>query len=312
MVERPSQAPTMMTRPRTLLQRMFARGIGLAVALLALLAPLTLLSARLSAQRATADSSASIIGVVTDSAQRPIAGVEVYLSAYGRSTRTDEAGRFILSDLFAAPTRVVARFPGWRPADTTVMVAAGARVAVRFALARLTQLEAVRVISHDDCPVRTLEGFDCRRRAGIGVFRNAAELAALDAEGDGFLFVGIPGIRKQLTRTGPVPESVTGWRCLSTIVDGRPSRSAPISSSLIAMEFYDSPEKIPAWYRMAASKPAQNVRISANHKTGAPARASSPSLNCALVVYWTDLATKFDPGLDHGPEVARTRRPPNR
>jgi hypothetical protein len=102
---------------------------------------------------------------------------------------------------------------------------------------------------------------------------------------------------------GLAPESVTGWHCLVTLIDGHlPGRGDMIlhfPDDYKAVEFYDHWEKVPAWYKSLAYQPATPRR------TGRPAQ---PARQCALIIYWTTFAPRFDPGLDPSGDVTRARQ----
>jgi len=135
-------------------------------------------------------------GVVVDSAGQPIESVEISATNVGRVTRTGSDGRFLIDTLVAGPNRLLARRLGWKAIDTTIILRPKYPSDLHFVMSRVTQqLAEVRIVSHDDCPIRTMEGFDCRRRAGIGAFRDSAELAALNPSCLSDMADGMEGVR---------------------------------------------------------------------------------------------------------------------
>jgi TonB-linked SusC/RagA family outer membrane protein len=93
----------------------------------------------------------TVNGEVTDStSQQPLVGVEVYVvgadGATLRGTRTDAAGRYVLSNVPVGAETIRARFVGYGPKERTLTIAAGASVTLDFALMpRSLQLDQVVV-----------------------------------------------------------------------------------------------------------------------------------------------------------------------
>jgi hypothetical protein len=218
------------------------------------------------------DTLSTIGGEVSDSVGRPLAGVELYVVTSGRSTRTDANGRYLLHNVIEGPTQVRARRVGLRPVDTAFVLQARANMTLNMVLdSRPLALDTVRVTaSQDDCPPRSFEGFSCRRKAGVGVFRDSAELAALHPQTIADMFEGVRGLRRE----GGGVVAVTHWRCLTVLINGHlplPSEvhgygSAAWIAGIAAEEFYEDGDTAPSWYRVFAS------------------RRATP---CSLIVYWT-------------------------
>jgi hypothetical protein len=223
------------------------------------------------------DTTSVIHGTIADSAGRALDSIEVYVLSGGRSARTDDRGRYTLTHLIEGPTRLRARRLGWAAVDTTVFLDAHSAIVVNFRMqSRAPALDTIRVTtSQDDCAPRKLEGFACRRKAGVGVFRDAAQLAALHPETIADLFDGVPGLR----RMGPGVEATTRWRCIYYLIDGHPPMSvermtyasAPWVKDVVAVEFYEDADTAPAWY--------QNFTW--------VERGHHQILRCSLIVYWT-------------------------
>lgn len=280
------------------------RAVAIAIGALALLAPL-----RVSAQR---DTSAALVGRVTMLGGQGIPEVEIVDQLSGRIAVTDADGRYALDRLVEGPRHVVVRRIGWVRIDTTLTLHALSRLEVDFVMSQVVQrLGAVNIISQDECPNRTMEGFECRRRAAIGVFRDAKELAALNPRIAADMLWGIDGLRRE----GDAVLSTTQWRCLTILIDGRPRNvgdGALRMSDYIAVEFYDAGAKVPAWYKSYAyqeSRPATPRRRGS--PTGGIGRSlptpAAPAHPCALAVFWTKFAPKIDPSMDPSPSVTQAR-----
>jgi hypothetical protein len=265
------------------------------------------LPAALAAQKALAP----VRGTVVDSAGQPIESVEISATAVGRATRTGGDGRFEIDTLVVGPNRLIVRRLGWKPIDTTFILDAKNPREFRFVMSRLAQsLDEVVIVSHDDCPTKTLEGFDCRKRAGIGAFRDSADLAALKPVCAANMFQGMEGLRLVPGMPCPHLESTKGWRCLRTLVDGREPTSYfdYKMADYVAVEFYDEEEKVPEWYKNFAFAQATQGVPTHQNKKGGDLIYRQPSLggrSCALMMYWTKLATRSDPSLDQNKTTTR-------
>ena len=268
---------------------------------MALLAATVLLSTAALAQR---DTTAIVRGTVTDSAGRPIESVELSATTVGRVVRTDSAGRFAITGMFPGRNRLLVRRLGWNPLDTSVVIAVKTPLQLHLVLKRLVQdLAAVHVISQDECPSKTLEGFDCRRRAGIGAFRDSAEIAALRPVCVSDITYGMEGLRRTPGSRGcPSFIPTAGWRCLKVLVDGAPGNPLPGRlTDYIGVEFYAHYEDAPEWYKQFAFDGARAAVPLHQDFKGGPFVYRTPAVggrNCSLMVYWTHFATRADPRLD--------------
>ncbi len=87
-----------------------------------------------------------IVGVVRDSAGRPLANVQVVIAALGRGTTTDDKGAFELRGLAAGRYHVDALLIGYRRADLDVVVpASGADIQIAIVM-RPTALQLQNVV----------------------------------------------------------------------------------------------------------------------------------------------------------------------
>ena len=274
------------------------------------------LASLLSAGTAHAQARGALSGRVVDSDGRPVESVEISATTVGRFARTDSAGRFFIAGLLVGRNRVLARRLGWKAVDTSIVADAGAPASLTIVMQRVAQdLASVHIVSQDECPTRTLEGFECRRRAGLGAFRDSAEIATLKPFCQEHIIDGMAGLRLVPHFGCPGYEATTGWRCLKILVDGLPNQGAPrLMKDYVGVEFYADYSKAPDWYKQYAFDPSrQGV---ATHQLGPGQdiiyrQSSLPGRNCSLIVYWTHFAPKSDASLDQSrltTEVMKARR----
>lgn len=280
------------------------------------LAMLVAVPAGVLAQR---DSTLTVRGVVTDSGGHPLESVKVAATTVGRGARTDAQGRFAVGGLLPGRNRLLVRRLGWRAIDTTFVIDPKSMPTLHVMLGRVTQnLEAIHIVSQDECPTRTFEGFDCRRRAGFGAFRDSAEIAALKPVCAADIVRGMEGLRRVPGVPCPSFVPTTGWRCLRILVDGRQlswgNVPPDLLSDYVGVEFYADYKQAPEWYKQFAFAPSTIPVPTHQEKRGFPMiyrGAALPGRECSLLVYWTHFAAKFDPSLDQSPmttKVMQARR----
>lgn len=216
-------------------------------------------------------------GVVTDTAGRPLRGVEVFAIRTDRNTRTDARGRYVLTRIPWGQSVVMARTPGYAPAERAVVVDDAGSAVLDLRLKLLVQLiDTLRIVSHDGCAPYQYEGFECRRAAGIGQFRGPEELRALRPVFWADMFDGLTGFRRVPFTNAErnldyTVISTTGWRCLNVGYNGREPtalESVIRPADIYAIEHYEVYEKVPEAYK----------RLSWN---------SDRPEACALVMLWT-------------------------
>lgn len=142
--------------------------------------------------------------------------------------------------------------------DFAVVLSPHSNATVNFTLgSHLRALDTMRVTaSQDGCAPRAFAGFTCRRKTGVGVYRDSTEIAALHPEYIADMFEGIHGLR----RGGRNVEADTRWRCLSMLVDGHPvmpvERGWYASTwwikNVVAIEFCEDADTASAWYKIWA------------------------------------------------------------
>ncbi|MBX3131787.1 MAG: carboxypeptidase regulatory-like domain-containing protein [Gemmatimonadaceae bacterium] len=228
---------------------------------------------------ALAAQAGTVRGIVTDSSGRAMPGVEVLAILQQKSVRTDNQGRFIIRGLPWGQVVVMARSPGWKAQEQVAMVDdGGAQRELIFAMTRAVQLiDTLRIVSQDGCAPYRFEGFECRRRAGIGQFRGPEELAAIKPDYWADMFEGMEGIRRepwmdrQRGRLDWTVASTAGWRCLTEGFNGRERTAREeiiYAEQIYAVEYFDVYERVPEAYKRLAW----------------PRQMSQP---CSLVMYWT-------------------------
>ncbi len=241
-----------------------------------------------------------LVGVVTDSLERPLRDADVIAGQLGQRARTDSTGRFSLRFRSGGRVELVVRLIGYRQHLDTVRVPAVGSVRVAVRMVRLPQrLAATVIIDRRQCDEFALSGFECRRDSGIGYFRDAGELRAMRPRHWADMLDGMPGLRRRPTldpgRMGwdvaPVPS-----RCLREIWNGQ----LPLSlagqerspdkfwdpEDVVAIEYYAEYRDVPPQYQRYAWWPPIG---------GQP---------CGLIVYWLRGADRVPP-----PKERRGRAP---
>lgn len=238
------------------------------------------LSAVLCALTAEAVAAQTLLGVVTDSANRPLYEADVIVGSLGARARTDSAGRFTVRLGKGGRTEVMVRLVGYRQYVDTVRVPAFGAERITIRLERLPPRLAARIITdRRECAEFALSGFECRRDSGIGYFRDAGEIRSMRPRRWGDMLDGFPGIRwrmhpQRLTwEVAPVPS-----RCLRQIYNGRMPQWLAYDervpddywepNDVVAIEYYPEYRQVPPQYQRYAWWPPL---------MGQP---------CGLIVYW--------------------------
>ena len=221
-------------------------------------------------------SAPRIAGVVRDSANQPMANVDVVVIPGSRRARTDSTGRFEIGSLDPGRYVVRARRLGYAPAEWSVDLSKSGRADIQLVLAtRIPSLDTVYVKGSGPCPRDSYEGFLCRRATTKGTFIDYTDIDAQDAEYSADLLRGVPGFRVDVARSRDGPTRVpTSRTCTIVLLNGVASTwsQIPESPSMIsAIEVYQSPKDIPKEF----------------------ARYTWGKEDCWLVAYWTyDFAFK--------------------
>ena len=184
---------------------------------------------------------------------RPLANAIVGLSATGLETRTDSAGRFVLTATPTGTWTLAVQALGYAPRQQPIDLMPGDTVAQVVALVRVQAMDTMRVRAN--ATVRTVLGrnlmaFDERRKVGLGRFLTPEDFAK--AEGGNilnFLTSRIPGLRiadigRRTLVSGRGALSITRSQCpISVIFDGMPN-AGPLNldsidpSTIAAAEYY--------------------------------------------------------------------------
>lgn len=138
-------------------------------------------------------TTATFAGLVTDSTNKPIAGVEVMLSDAGKGAVTNEQGAFVLRDVPAGPQSVVARHVGYGPVESQLTFVAGQTIQRHITMIRSTTLDSVVV--QGQSVDHALDDFEVNRKLGLGHFLTRAELAKQEGRPTSSVFISFPGIK---------------------------------------------------------------------------------------------------------------------
>lgn len=235
----------------------------------------------------------NLIGIVTDSARRPLPEADIIVGPSGIRVRSDSAGRFTVRLRNGGRVEVKARLIGFRQVIDTVRVPSVGTERITVRMERLPQRLAARVITdRRQCAEFALSGFECRRDSGIGYFRDAGELRAMQPRDWADMLDGLPGLRRRMKPdgagwdVGPVPS-----RCLRAIYNGNmpmwlqdDERKADAfwePNDVVAIEYYPEYRDVPPQYQRYAWWP---------RLLGQP---------CGLIVYWlrgADATPRSKPG----------------
>lgn len=212
---------------------------------------------------------AAVQGTIADSTGRPLPNVTVLLEPGGRRTTSSPTGSFLFPGLRGGQYTLTLRLVGHRQRANGIAVASTGTTRIRMQLERLPQvLDAMRVVDQNTCATTSLDGFECRRRAGIGHFRDAGELRSMRPQYWADMLDGMPGIRR-IPRNGryghDMRAGVEPSRCLVELWNGQPRLEATdddgvtfypdelwLPNDVVAIEYYDEPAKIPTHYKPLA------------------------------------------------------------
>lgn len=243
-------------------------------------------------------SAGSISGVVTDTAMRPLDNATVSIYSVSRSARTDDRGKFAIAGLPDGEYELYVLHIGYIPEQFKVRVSRGGSAEI---LAKLTRLPAtldtvVVRAKAESCIRATLDGFNCRRRNGTGVFLDYTQFMPMNEDFLAQVVGKTDGFRSRLLprACGNIAcatlQSTTGMRCVRYLVDGWPpnpeTRPLPIRPvQVAAIEIYKEPTEVPPELLEFAF-----MRFGGDELAGGGGRMHLSTMmakGCALVVYWT-------------------------
>lgn len=139
---------------------------------------LLLLLAVSAAGQASAQDTGTITGMVLASGtQAPLNGAEVLIAALNRSSVTDAAGGFRLSNLPAGAHRVLIRAIGFEPLEYDTVVRAGDSTQIRVTMnLSSVRLPMVTVEERGRAMRPALQALAERKRIGLGAIYDGADL----------------------------------------------------------------------------------------------------------------------------------------
>jgi hypothetical protein len=226
-------------------------------------------------------AGATVTGTVRDSAHRPVVDADVIARPGGKRTRSDSAGRFVLTGLDAGKYTIVGRKLGFTPANWDVSLSSSGKIEIQLVLEhRMPTLDTVVVRADRTCAEHTLEGFACRKHSGGGVFLDYTDIDDKEPIWTADIFRDIKGFRVDVrsTRYGLVRIPVTTFPsgCITSLVDGYPASPArPVPESpydLIAVEAYARADSVPREYQRYTWPSRGDVTRSGR---------------CSVIAYWT-------------------------
>ncbi|MEO5816673.1 MAG: carboxypeptidase-like regulatory domain-containing protein [Gemmatimonadaceae bacterium] len=228
-----------------------------------------------------------IAGTVRDTANRPVAAADISVRPGLLRTRTDSAGKFILTGLGADKYTVRARKIGYGPTTYDVDLSHAGRVDISLVFDQsMPMLDTIKIVAGRSCSEWSLDGFVCRRKGGGGVFLDYTDIDDKEALYTADIFRDIKGFRTDVrgTRYGPVRyvRANPPWGCITQLVDGRPASPArPVPElpvDLLAVEVYARPDSVPKEYQ----------------KYTWPDGGITKSGRCSVINYWT-LRARIEP-----------------
>ncbi len=253
-----------------------------------------------AAQHAVIATSRGLVGVVTDTARHPLAGVQVFVVGSSRAATTDSDGRFVLPDAPAGPFRVAFRRLGFAP-DTVRMDprTGGGRVATPTLRPIAVQLAPTIVTATPEFQSAKLAGFYRRRRAGRGQFLTHAEFEASAPPDLASVLRRFHSLELEQTPGGLLVRSTRGMAvrnmrltaCAMRIgVDGQLMPGdfrideLPIDQ-VQAIEVYAGPASVPPEFESVL--PGQDALAGDSGLRGVGTSGMETSTNCGLVMIWT-------------------------
>jgi hypothetical protein len=164
------------------------RAAGAVALLLAALVP-----ARAEAQRRGAGS---LVGRLVDQLTRePVGGARIQLVGTGVAIYSDSAGRFGMDRMPTGEVRIEARAIGYRMGQWQLTLPVGTTIERIFEMVPMTVgLDTVTVQAAPSTNWRSEDGFDYRRRRGIGYFITREDIDHRQTAIINDLLVTVPGI----------------------------------------------------------------------------------------------------------------------
>jgi hypothetical protein len=143
----------------------------------------------------------TIVGAVTDSAQRPVLGAEISLEANGRIVaivRSRANGRFELADVPRSATLVRVRRLGYHPYSEALPVGYGAAATELTLILRAAVVDVAPVVVEervDRSNGRLREFYEHKRASRLGLFLERDEIARRDVSHTSELLRSMRGVQ---------------------------------------------------------------------------------------------------------------------
>lgn len=149
-----------------------------------------------------ARNAAGFAGTVTDSANRPIAGVEVTITDIARTATTGADGTFRFGDVRSGVHEVFARRVGLGAFKEPVSFLPGHLVQRTIVLSRITELNTVNVTA-DAGDANLPRSFEEHRELGLGTFFTRDQIAKVETAQLATLLLKVPGLALVNSHGGP-------------------------------------------------------------------------------------------------------------
>ena len=268
-----------------------------------------LLAALMLAASARPAYAQSVRGVLLDAiTTRPIfqarIGLVDSLGVEVASVMTDSSGRFLIASRTPGQYRMNIRRIGYERATSGAISFQNEKVwQLTLELAPLsTELEPV-TIRERTARQWAVDGFRERQALGRGIFLDHLDILAQDPVYIADLFRGMPGMRIELSGSGPTVESRQGRGCLKMFVNWMPLESLsenghrtmelPPPKEVMGVEVYrefkEVPQALRHYARSSPPPPPELLVLRAGRANAAarpPERGVTPG-QCGLVLIWT-------------------------
>lgn len=143
--------------------------------------------------RAQIGNTGTLTGVVLDEVGKPVPGVEVALTKISRTTRTDSSGKFILALLPVGTHDVTFRRVSYSPMVFMLEISRGDTTDAEVKMNAVAQeMKAIHVVEAPERS-RDLDGFEDRRRQGLGHYITRKEIVDRNPLVMSDMFRMIPG-----------------------------------------------------------------------------------------------------------------------
>lgn len=199
--------------------------------------------------------TATVTGVVRSPSGQPLAEAQVRVRDAAGVTRTDSLGRFSLSGQPAGSQLLETRRVGYLLSETPVELRSGRTVAVTVTLARIVNLDSIRIVAQRS----RYREFEQRRKFGFGRYLDQAAIEKQHPFETSDLFRMMPGFRVEgsgidarvVSTRGAI--SLTGRCTPNIVIDGIQHQDINLISpdAIGAIEAYPGPAGAPMQYDSA-------------------------------------------------------------